>query len=620
MYFEIYKKGNLIKRGTSILGNLNWSNELMFVPSTDIELPIEYREFFVGREEIKIFTNDKCFWGIVLGIEENKPDETIKLKLEHVVQEWTYRQISVNNAIKDQNINVIFKGSVVGSKGGVNVSANPFDILVTEIPTFTNAKYISRAGAVAWSDAGDAVPITAVDSSKVKRKPGDYNVVFSTANGASVTVKANVKKMDGAKQKTKDGITVTAIAFELTVDEVGTFTKADYIERAYAMAWNSSGEDVTIDTVDRSRVEATVGSYNVKFTAGDAAVKVKAKVLRSGADVTPPDYPDSAANVDDPSIVDQLEDIYADVNMAYPGWRFNMSSAAEDTVIDYVYSRQNKLEALTKTMELTPDLFWRVRFVDERVIDISAFGDRKEWIVSKKPTGANNIRIIGDPVIKHDFENVINLATVYSEKSDSGMSSMTLREVYNDPTLQIDGFPCVILRSNVNNERDYHRYTTQYPKLASNNELEYAVIDEESVALESGYLIEGTYAFNDLAPFSVEEYGETKEITDKDRIEAAKTAYHAAVKRLKQARRTFSIDVTVEELPADIAPGDKVRFIYDNELFKVEECSAYMQKILSYDDWFYITKIDYDIDETEAEVDKITLTKFLKIDRETSNE
>lgn len=620
MYFEIYKKGNLIKRGTSIIGGLNWSNELMFVPSTDIKLPIEYREFFVGREEIKIFTNDKCFWGIVLGIEEDKSDEIITLKLEHVVQEWTYRQISVNNAIKDQKINVIFKGSEVGSKGGVNVSANPFDILVTEIPTFTNAKYIERAGAVAWSDAGDAVPITTVDASKVKRKPGDYDVKFSTANGASVTVKANVKKMDGAKQKTKDGITVTATAFEMTVDEVGNFTKAKYIERAYAMAWNKKGEEVSIDSVDHSKVEAKVGSYNVKFTADEAAVKVKVKVLKSGAHIEPPDYPDSAANVKDPSIVDQLRDIYADMNMAYPGWRFNMTSAAQNTVIDYVYSRQNKLEALTKTMELTPDLFWRVRFVNERVIDISSFGEQKEWIVSKKPTGANNIRIIDDPTIKHDFENVINLATVYSEKSDSGMSSMTLREVYNDPTLQLDGFPCVILRANVNNERDYHKYTTQYPKLASNNELEYAVIDEESVALESGYLIEGTYAFNDLAPFSVEEYGETKEITDKDRIEAAKTAYHAAVKRLKQARRTFSIDVKVEELPADIAPGDKVRFIYDNELFKVEECSAYMQKILSYNDWFYITKIDYDIDETEAEVNTITLTKFLKIDRETSNE
>lgn len=620
MYFEIFQKGNLIKRGTALLGDLSWTNELMFVPSTNIELPIEYREFFVGREEVKIFVNDKCFWGIVMKIEEDKQREVLKLSLEHVIHEWTYRQISVNNAIKDQKINVIYKGSEIAEKDGVSVSANPFDVLVTELSGMTNEKYISRAGAVAWDDSGNVVPITSVDSSKLKRKPGSYDVTFSTANGATVKVKGTVKKMDGAKQKTVDGITVMAVPFEMTVDEVGSFTNAKYIERAYAMAWDGNGNDVAISAVDHSKVQAAVGSYNVKFTANDASVKVKVKVLSSGAHITEPDYPDSAANVDDPSIIDQLEDIYADVNFAYPGWRFNMSESAEDTVIDYVYSRQDKLEALTKTMELTPDLFWRVRFVDERVIDISAFGDRKEWILSKKPSGANNIQILEDPVITHEFDNVVNVATVYSEKSDSGMSSMTLREVYNDPTLQIDGFPCVILRSNVNNERDYHRYSTQYPKLASNNELEYAIIDEESVALESGYLIEGTYAFNDLSPFSVEEYGETKEIKDSDRIKAAKTAYDAAVKRLKQARRTFSIDVLVEELPADIAPGDKVRFIYDNELFKVEECSAYMKKILSYDDWFYITKIAYKIDETEAEYDSVTLTKFLKIDRETDNQ
>lgn len=619
MYFEIFRKGKLIKRGTKILGGLDWDNELMFTPSTKIELPIEYREFFVGREEVKIFVNDKCFWGIALNPKEDKSKETLTIDLEHVVYEWTYRQISINNAIKDQNINVIFKGSVVKTKDGVSVSANPFDVLVTELSGMTNEKYISRAGAVAWNETGDAVTITTVDTSKLKKKPGSYDVKFSTANGATVTVKATVKKMDGAKQKTSDGVTITAVPFEMTVDEVN-MSNAKYIERAYAMAWDKDGNDVTVTGVDHSKVEAKVGSYNVKYTAESASVTVKVKVLKSGAHITPPDYPDSAANVSDPSVVDQLSDIFADTNMAYPGWQFNMSSEAEDTVIDYVYSRQNKLEALTKTMELTTDLFWRVRFVNERVIDISDFGDKKEWIISKKPSGANNIRMIDDPVIEHSIDHVVNVATVYSEKSDSGMSSMTLREVYNDPTLQKDGFPCVILRANVNNERDYHRYTTQYPKLASNNELEYAIVDEESVALESGYLIEGTYAFNDLAPFSVEEYGDTQEISDKDRIKAAKTAYHAAIKRLKQARRTFSISLEVEELPPDIAPGDKVRLIYDNLLYEVEECSAYMKKILSYDDWFYVTKISYNIDETGAETDSITLSKYLKVEREGNNQ
>lgn len=72
------------------------------------------------------------------------------------------------------------------------------------------------------------------------------------------------------------------------------------------------------------------------------------------------------------------------------------------------------------------------------------------------------------------------------------MSSLSLREVYNDTSLQDPNFPVVIIRNNINNERDYNYI--DYPKLAPNNQLEYAVIDTESVAMESGLFIEGTFA------------------------------------------------------------------------------------------------------------------------------
>ena len=199
---------------------------------------------------------------------------------------------------------------------------------------------------------------------------------------------------------------------------------------------------------------------------------------------------------------------------------------------------------------------------------------------------------------------------------------MTLREIYNDPSLQEEGFPVIILRANVNNERDYRMYSTQYPKLAPNNELEFAIVDEESVALESGTIIEGTYAFNDLSPFQIEtdEEGRGIEVSDEDRIQAALTAYHAAIRRLKLSRRKYKITVEVEEIPTDLAPGDKVRLIYDNNLYILDECSAYQKKILSMDDWFYITGIDYNFNENGVETDVLTLEKYLRIDRETSTE
>lgn len=430
MYFEIYKKGKLIKRWDKILGDISFSNELMYTPSTDIELPVDFLEYVSGREEVKLYVNDKCFYGIVKDLPIDKDKETITLGLEHVISEWDYRQISINNAVKAKKVNIIYK---------------------EEDESHTN-----------------------------------------------------------------------------------------------------------------------------------------------------------------PTVQDQLDDIYADTNFAYPGWKLNMSSKAADTTIDYVYSKQGKLEALTKTMELTDDLFWRVRMIPTKEVDISEFGEKKQYIISGKPAGVNNIQIIEAPQVEIDFDNVFNLATVYAEKSDSGMSSLTLREVYDDPTLQKDGFPCVILRSNVNNERDYTKYITQYPKLAPNNELEYAVIDEESVALEGGQLIETSLAFNDLSPFNTDD---TKEITDKDRIRAARTVYDATIKKLKLARRSTVIKVKTTPIPNDINPGDKVRFIYDNSVYILDACSGYEKQVLAFDDWFYVTHIDYDISEDGTEVDTLTLEKYLKLDR-----
>lgn len=626
MYFEIFKERKLIKRGTHILGDLSWSNELMYEPSLNLSLPITYREYFSGREEVKIFVNDKCFWGTVVGIEEDKDREVIELDIQHIIYEWHYRQISVNNAIKDDNINVIFKGAIIEETGTVSVSANPFDIYVPDVYTWDLETYIHRAGAVAWEYNGDDVPITSIDDSAVRRKPDEYEVIFYTADGASVTVPLTVKKLRGTKTgshtdpDTEMTVTISAVPFEIAADQVGTLNFEELKKKAFAFAWDEDGNDVAVDAVE-SEVIGAVGEYDVTFYAGEAKVTIQVTVLEAGAEIKD-NSPRYKEIIRDPFIVDELEDVYADMNFAYPGWVIEYSEDAKKFIVDYVYSRQDKLDALTKTMELTPDLFWRVGFTNKRLIEVSAFGEEKRYIFSHKPSGPNNIRILSEPTIRHEFDNVINMATVYSEKNDSGMTAMTLREVYNDPELQEEGFPVVIVHANVNNERDYRMYTSQFPKLAPNNELEFAVLDLESIALEGGILIEGTYAFNDLSPFEIErdEDGFLIEVSDEDRIQAAVTGYNAAIRKLKQARRSFKITFETEELPADINVGDKVRFIYDNFLYMLEECSNYEKKILSYDDWFYVTEIDYDIDKTGAETNTVTLEKYIKIDRETSND
>lgn len=545
MYFEVYNKGKLIKRGKETLNPITFENELMLTPTLDLVLPIEWIEYFDGWEEVKLFINGKCFWGIVWDIEENKVEETITLTIRHAISEWEWRQISVNHAISgiDSNpnslINIVYKGDnvTVSENNDESITASEFSVLLSRANKMSDADIISVAVASAWvTSNGDKVAITTVKKEKKNdndryvtvsniHAQGEYRITFSTSKGTSVSVEANVEK---------DG------------DE----------------------------------------SYD---------------------------------NVSEPSVVDKLQDIYTDMNFAYPGWVIDIDDPTGSEMIDYVYSRQNKLEALTQTMELTEKSFWRVGFRNEKKVELGVFGEKKPYIFSKKPSGKTNIRIIEEPTIDYDFENVINVATVYSDKSDSGMSSLTLREVYNDTSLQKDGFPVVILHANVNNERDYSKYITTSlatSKIAPNAELEFAVIDEASIALESGTVIEGTYAFNDMSPFELD----GKTITDAKRLKAAQTVYDRTIRRLIQARRSYNITLTTEELPTDLNVGDRVRLLYDNRIWNLDACSSYWKKILSMDDWFFVTAISYNIDEVGAETDTVTLAKWIRIDRETAND
>lgn len=615
MYLEIYNNGSLVKRSREFLSDLSWSMELMDVPTLDLTLPIEYLQYFDGREEVKVFANGKVFWGIVWDHEPNKAEETLSISLRHVISEWEYRQISVNHAMKDKNLNVVYKGDKVvkNSEKDESITAHDFTIFSKNVKKLTDAYLIKKAYASAWvTSNGNKVAITTVDRSKIKKKEDEYDVTFKTAKGTSITVKCTVKTevtYGGQKRESSkaNNETISAYRFDIDIEAAQGLDSADLKKLVKPDAWvrYHTKQKVAVTTVE-TNFEPVKGSYEVTVgTAKGTEVTVTVKVIDEGP-----------GTLDDPAIVDNLLDIYSDDYFVYPGWEVDIEDAAGAEMIDYVYSRQNKLEALSKTCELTPDLFWRVGFTNEKLVQIGKFGTKKPYIVSLKPPGETNIQIIEEPTIDYDYENVINVATVYSQKSDSGMSSLTLREVYNDTSLQDSKFPVVILRENVNNERDYRRYVTQYPELAPNNELEYAVLDTESIALESGTLIEGTFAFNDLGTFNIE----SRRIKNEQRIKAGKQVYRAAVRKLKESRRTMSMTCTVSQLPSDLMVGDKVRLLYSNDIWNLDACSNYFKKILKMDDWFYISSIDYDIRGDGTETDRITLTKWMKIERETQND
>lgn len=625
MYFEIWKNDTLIKRGKKTLEPLSFENELMFVPSFDLVLPIDWLEYFDGWEEVRVYINNKCLYGLVWDLEPDKAEEILTVSCRHVISEWEHRQISVNHAMSDKNLNIVYKGDQEESskKHDETITASDFSISLKALKKMTKAKWIKKASAKAWvTSTGDKVKIATVDHSDVKKEEGSYDVTYATAKGTKITVECTVKEnITYNKRKSKinkqNQEVVSAKGFTVDIDM--DFTKAKVKEKVDAKAWvykSNPRQSVPIDTITTNFVNQ-VGSYTVTATTSAGSSVTVWVDVESGTG-----YGDTEA-----SVVDNLEDIYNNMEFAYPGWIIEMEEEAGEEMIDYVYSKQNKLDALTQTMELTPDVFWRVGWWNYKKVEIGKFGEEKPYIISTKPSGERNIRIISEPVIDYDFESVINVATVYSDKSDSGMASLTLREVYNDADLlnrgkieeliQDENFPVVILRGDANNERDYTDYLAPFqpPKVAPNNELEFAVLDIESIALESGRLIEGAFTFNDLNPF--EKIENAKHITDDKRIKCAKAVYKASIRKLKQNRRALNFVVEVEEIPADLLPGDKVRLIYDNSIWNIEACSSYYKKILAEDDWFYVIKAEYDIDENEVETNTLTLCKWIKIDRDT---
>lgn len=491
MRIEIYRDNNLIKVTDRVLNTINWTHELMEVPSTTLELPIDLCDYFKNREEVKIFINDKCFWGITTGLTLDTENGIIEVKLDHIVAEWEYRQISVNNAIKDGKLNFIYEST--------------------------------------------------------------------------------------------------------TTERWAVIRKTEAI----------------------SGIQYYKKSYNkyVAITIDDALSNKRIKNL----------YYRTKKSENDDILQDSISDILTDFNFACNGWDVYFSENAKEQYIEYVYSRQNKLEALNKTLELTDDLFWKVKFENKKQIYISEMGYKHNYMISERAKSSINSTIINTPKVDYDFSKVENVVTVYSNKSESGMTSMTLREIYNDKTLQDSKFPIVILRdssyTNVNNERGYTTYTTLSPKIAPNNQLEYAIIDTEGVALEGGVIIEGTYAFDDLSPFTTTETNEegeevTKSITDTDRISAGKVAYIKAIKKLKNNRRTHTIEVECEELPYYITVGDMIFFPYAHNIINYNLCTNYEKKVFELNDWYYITKIDYNFEVDSYETNKLTLSKYLKVERD----
>ena len=278
---------------------------------------------------------------------------------------------------------------------------------------------------------------------------------------------------------------------------------------------------------------------------------------------------------------------------------------AEKNLIEYEFSNETFLEFLTKVCEKTTSLYWRVNRYDPYLIEFGIFGIKKDVLINEYN------HLVSLDSVEENYEDTINIAVAMSDKSDSGASSLTLRDIFHNPRFMLEGFPVIKTGNKVNSQRsyDYPQLPVFAPEIIGD---EFAVMDTEGIALEAGELYWGTVTDNDTQSIAKD----NKEITDVDRLKATEQLYRIAIRRLKNSRRKIIYSMTIEPITERrVQPGDRVMFVLNAGVWELTACTKYYEKILKESSWFFVTKLT-DTYSNGTHLQKVELSKFLHSDRD----
>ena len=251
-------------------------------------------------------------------------------------------------------------------------------------------------------------------------------------------------------------------------------------------------------------------------------------------------------------------------------------------------------------------MYWRINRYDPYQIDIGIFGSQREVLITE------DTYFISLDDISENYNDVVNVGVVMSDKSDGGASSLTLRDIFYNKSLMVQGFPVIKTGRVVNSQRsyDYPQIPQFAPEIIGE---EFALLDEEGVALEAGQLYWGTITTNDIQAIAED----NKELTDDDRINATEQLYFSAIRKLKNSRRKIVYNITVSPLPRrKVQVGDRIMFNINVDLSELTACTKYYEKVLKVNDWFYVTEILDEYSEGASHLQKLALSKYLYSDRD----
>lgn len=368
-----------------------------------------------------------------------------------------------------------------------------------------------------------------------------------------------------------------------------------------------SGNTHIVLQTDDWKYEGYAGDKSNDFNNMTVTVKTSHVIGRLGKRTLPTNVTVKARSV--VSAVEQAlgywsneahkDDLLNDFKIKY------LDDYAEKNLIEYEFSNETFLEFLTKVCEKTTSLYWRVNRYDPYLIEFGIFGIKKDVLINEYN------HLVSLDSVEENYEDTINIAVAMSDKSDSGASSLTLRDIFHNPRFMLEGFPVIKTGNKVNSQRsyDYPQLPVFAPEIIGD---EFAVMDTEGIALEAGELYWGTVTDNDTQSIAKD----NKEITDADRLKATEQLYRTAIRRLKNSRRKIIYSMTIEPITERrVQPGDRVMFVLNAGVWELTACTKYYEKILKESSWFFVTKLT-DTYSNGTHLQKVELSKFLHSDRD----
>lgn len=162
-----------------------------------------------------------------------------------------------------------------------------------------------------------------------------------------------------------------------------------------------------------------------------------------------------------------LKNLYNHMDFAMDGWMYEFSDKAANSRIEYTFSAENKLAAISECVEQTEDIHWRVKLTEEKVVQFGEFGMIKPVVLSQArsfPDECTNTQdesyypvMLTEPVLKMDFTEHVNRIVVLCGDIDKDVEHLTLKHVYEHPEWWTDGFPIGMYEKNINQQDE-----TQY--------------------------------------------------------------------------------------------------------------------------------------------------------------